>query len=320
MTRVSIVIPTYNRESFISECIDSCLHQSNTRLEPEIIIVDDGSTDVTASCISKYGNLVRYIPQTVNRGRNFVRNVGLEVCTGKYVKFLDSDDLLLPNTLGLEVQIAEETGADIVISGWREESLESNGKIVESRTQAAPVMSSILDDVLAGKAVPTSAALYRRSLVSGLRWDEALRELDDWDWFIQASIRAKVIKTAGHTSYVWRQHNGQGIRSYSMLGNAKAHHYILRKLERELNSRNELSEIRMHRLAQYFYKELRVLALYDLSLFNSALIHIKELDGSFQPREEERQWGMKVACRLLGVRRAVLLHCKIKKALRKDQI
>ena len=68
----------------------------------------------------------------------------------------------------------------------------------------APTMDAIVDSLLAGKAVPTSAAIYSRALVSELRWDEELRKLDDWDWFIRAALRARKIVRAPMIAYSWR--------------------------------------------------------------------------------------------------------------------
>ena len=72
----------------------------------------------------------------------------------------------------------------------------------------------------------------------------------------------------------------------------------------------------MPRLAQYFYKELRVLSLHDRDAFEAAAEHIRSLDPSFQPRDEERQRLMRIMARIVGFRNAVLLHSAIKRALK----
>jgi len=169
---------------------------------------------------------------------------------------------------------------------------------------------------LAGRAIPTSAGLYSREMLGDLRWDEQLRKLDDWDWFIRAALRAKKIARANTLAYSWRQHATQGIRSESMLRNAREHHVILKKLEEALAERGELTRERQKRLAQYFYKEMRVLSLYDKPGFEWGVRHIYQLDADFVPRDEERQWWMRVACRLLGVRRALSMHSAAKKYIK----
>jgi len=68
-------------------------------------------------------------------------------------------------------------------------------------------------------------------------------------------------------------------------------------------------------MAQYYYKELRVLSLHDRAAFAESVNHIRELDPRFQPFDEERLWYMRVAARLLGFERATLMHSKVKRAI-----
>ena len=180
-----------------------------------------------------------------------------------------------------------------------------------------PIIEPVIDSLLAGNAVPTSAALYSRSLVCDLKWDEDLRKLDAWDWFVRAALHARKIIRTRTTSYSWRQHPTQGIRSETMLRNAREHHTILKKLEEALAERGELTRERQKRLAQYFYKEMRVLSLYDRPGFEWGVRHIYQLDTNFVPRDEERQWWMRVACRFLGVRRALSMHSATKKCIKR---
>jgi hypothetical protein len=229
---------------------------------------------------------------------------------------LDSDDTLEPGTLRIELAAARNTDADIVISGWQtvERACAGNADVVARFDP--PIMEPVIDGLIAGRAVPTSAAMYSRTLVCDLRWDEELRKLDDWDWFIRAALRAAKINRVDVVSYSWRQHSAQGIRSETMLRNAREHHIILSKLEAALAAVGVLTSARKRLLAQYFYKELRVLALHDKQGFERGIRHIYELDPSFAPRDEERQWWMKLACRVLGVRSALRVHSAAKKFLK----
>ena len=95
----SIITPTFNRAKYIVTAIESVLAQSFTNFE--LIIVDDGSKDETASLIAPFicaDKRVSYIHQE-NKGRSVARNVGIDIAKGKYVCFLDSDDFWLPNHL-----------------------------------------------------------------------------------------------------------------------------------------------------------------------------------------------------------------------------
>jgi hypothetical protein len=104
-----------------------------------------------------------------------------------------------------------------------------------------------------------------------------------------------------------------------MLANAREHHRILQKIEERLAKDALLTPARRRRLAQYFYKEMRVLSLHDRDAFDAAAVHIRDLDPHFQPRDEEQQQSMRVLARLLGFRNAILLHSAIKSALKRER-
>ncbi|MGL4576263.1 MAG: glycosyltransferase family 2 protein [Burkholderiaceae bacterium] len=94
--RVSIAINNYNYERYIGQAIESCLAQTHPDLE--IIVVDDGSTDRSWDLIQAFGPRVRSV-QTINGGQGAAYNHGFELCTGEFVLFLDSDDVLAPTAI-----------------------------------------------------------------------------------------------------------------------------------------------------------------------------------------------------------------------------
>lgn len=115
MPAVSIIIPVYNVERFLGECLDSVLAQ--TFGDFEAVCVNDGSTDRSTQILEAYAAVdsrIRIITQE-NGGLSAARNTGLAHALGKYVAFLDSDDLLTPDMLEKTVSKADETQADIVI-------------------------------------------------------------------------------------------------------------------------------------------------------------------------------------------------------------
>lgn len=104
---VSIVIPTYNAERFLAETIRSALHQ--TYRDIEVIVADDGSTDGTKGVVAdfiKKDPRVKYVYQK-NAGQSAARNAAIAAAKGKYVAFLDSDDLFLPEKIETQVGYLE---------------------------------------------------------------------------------------------------------------------------------------------------------------------------------------------------------------------
>ena|SRR5579859_8189540 len=105
MRKVSVIIPTYNRERFVAKAIESVLNQTFDDLE--VIVIDDGSTDGTRRILESYGERIRFICQE-NAGASAARNTGIEAAKGEWLAFLDSDDEWTPGYLAKQIQRAGE--------------------------------------------------------------------------------------------------------------------------------------------------------------------------------------------------------------------
>jgi glycosyltransferase involved in cell wall biosynthesis len=110
----STIIPTYNRRELLRRTIQSVLSQHQA--EPEVIVVDDGSTDGTMEMLASLAPRVRTLRQT-NRGPGAARNLGMTYASGDYIAFLDSDDLWFPWTLKIYRQVIEQHGRPAFIAG-----------------------------------------------------------------------------------------------------------------------------------------------------------------------------------------------------------
>ncbi|WP_307993371.1 glycosyltransferase family 2 protein [uncultured Clostridium sp.] len=112
---VSIIIPVYNAASFLSECLDSVINQTYKNLE--IICVNDGSTDASLSIIKKYAKKdkrIRYYTQK-NKGQSAARNIGIKMCKGEYISFIDSDDMIDLHTISVAVDLFLNEHVDMVL-------------------------------------------------------------------------------------------------------------------------------------------------------------------------------------------------------------
>ena len=115
MPKVSIIVPVYNVERYLRQCLDSLVNQTYQNIE--IICVDDGSTDASSEILTEYAlknSKVRVIRQE-NSGLSVARNVGFSFATGKYVMYVDSDDWIDVCTCEKAVFKAEEHAADLVM-------------------------------------------------------------------------------------------------------------------------------------------------------------------------------------------------------------
>lgn len=103
--KVSVLMPVWNREKYINECIDSILAQTFTDFE--LILVDDGSSDNTVNIIKEYSDSRIKLFECPHKGIVDALNFGLTQCTGEYVARMDSDDIMFPNRLKEQVEFLD---------------------------------------------------------------------------------------------------------------------------------------------------------------------------------------------------------------------
>ncbi|SIR75203.1 glycosyltransferase family 2 protein [Natronorubrum thiooxidans] len=139
MTRVSVVIPTYNRARTLPRAIDSALEQTVDDLE--VVVVDDGSTDETGSVLASYEDpRVRPVVHATNQGANVARNTGIEHASGEYVAFLDSDDTWHPEKLERQLARLEQRSSEWV-GAYCDSAFELSGTGSRLRTAVAAVLA-----------------------------------------------------------------------------------------------------------------------------------------------------------------------------------
>lgn len=155
MINVSVIIPLYNAENYIRDCVLSLLAQTLTNFE--IIIVNDGSTDGSVAAIS---DLIEqqekiHLINKKNNGAAAARNTGLEAAKGKYISFVDHDDWVAPDFLKNRVQICEKHQLDILCSTYQE--IHKDGRIYQRQLK-----SEILQ--LSTEPYTSGAALYLKQI------------------------------------------------------------------------------------------------------------------------------------------------------------
>ena len=155
---ISVIIPTYNCERYITQAIVSILQQQNC--EYEVIVIDDGSTDQTEEILKPYQNLMRYLRQQ-NQGVAAARNRGIAEARGELIAFLDADDYFLPDKLAAQAAIfAKRPNIGIVHSGWQR--VNSQGKKLLEVRPWENVAQLDLEGWLRWKPVLPSAMMFRR--------------------------------------------------------------------------------------------------------------------------------------------------------------
>jgi CDP-glycerol glycerophosphotransferase len=169
MATISVVVPVYNVEEYLDECLTSLLRQ--TARDLEVLIVDDGSTDASAAIAQRYAardERIRIITRP-NGGLGAARNTGIEEATGEYLAFLDSDDVLPPTAYELLLNSLEKTGSDFATGNVH--------RLTAAGTSQAPFLRAVFArdrprthvkrfrELISDRIVPNK--LWRRSF-----WDE----------------------------------------------------------------------------------------------------------------------------------------------------
>ena len=173
MAIISIIVPVYNAEKYLSRCIDSILRQ--TFADFELILVNDGSSDKSKEICEKYSGSdprIKLINQK-NSGVSAARNTGLDNASGEYIGFVDSDDFIEKNMYEELYNILKKTGADISVCGIKDVFSEETGNFQKSENKVLTFdVKSALECILSGKLLTMYSVnkLYKRELFENLRY------------------------------------------------------------------------------------------------------------------------------------------------------
>jgi glycosyltransferase involved in cell wall biosynthesis len=241
---VSVVMPAYNVAPYISETLDSVFAQ--TFVDYEVIVVNDGSPDTTEleQALEPYLARILYLKQE-NRGAGAARNAGLQAARGKYVAFLDADDVWLPHYLSEQLKFIEEGDYDLVYT----DALLFGDSPLAGRTfmQIAPSIGEVtFHSLISGECnVITSGVVARRALVlEAGSFDEGLRNSQDFELWVRlvrrgarAAYQRKVLlRYRYHENSLSGDALNQIKRELRVLGQIETS-YDLTPLEREEVSR-----------------------------------------------------------------------------------
>lgn len=311
---VSILIPAYNAERWISETIESALSQ--TWPKKEIIIVDDGSSDKTFSVANRYSSKILKVVTQKNCGASSARNMAFSLCQGDYIQWLDADDLLAPYKIETQLKYS---------GGDRNDRLYSSafGKFYDYK-RARYVPNSLWQDLepvewllkkLAENLWISSATwLVSRELteLAGL-WDESLSLDDDGEYFCRLVSMSHGVKFVEEAKSYYRVGNAD---SLSKRTSAKACQSLFRSTMLCINYLRSLEESErvkaacldyLHVWIPYFYPEKEDILRQIREL-------ARELGGELRP--PTLGWKYFVVEKLFGYKKArkaqrIIRKCKI---------
>jgi glycosyltransferase involved in cell wall biosynthesis len=238
--RVSIVIPTYNTAGYISETLNSIFIQSYE--DYEIIVVDDGSTDNTREVLEPYMENTRYIYQE-NRGRAGARNTGIKAAKGKYIAFLDSDDLwATADKLGTQVDMMESNQNIDFLFGDKQRFSDNGTIVIASMFKERHYDENFFGDplyvrdaykkLLQEPYIPTGTIIMKKECFDRAGFFDETIYAEDWEFW----LRIALFNQLAYSSEIWeleRDREGSGSKNLKAvyLSNVQA----LEKHEREFN-------------------------------------------------------------------------------------
>ena len=253
MPRVSVIIPTHERPQLLARAVKSAQAAGT---EVEVIVIDDASTDETAEVCRNLPD-INYVRVDRNQGVAGARNIGILVSTGRYIAFLDDDDLRLPGSLDIQIEALEahpEAGFACGAMIMADQDYHHNGEVVRPR-QSGDVFWELLE--LDFPVMPLCAVIRKECFLRAGLLNRRVSGIDDWDIFTRIAELYPVLVLEAPVG-VYRQptpFSGQGSSARAaQLRRAARHQLNLLRLPRAaaapLHQRRAIRKRMLNRISE----------------------------------------------------------------------
>lgn len=205
---VSVIVPTYERAGWITKSLDTVWGQTYRPIE--LLIVDDGSTDETENVVDEWikkhnGDdffITKYFYQK-NNGPASARNVGIRHSRGRYLQFLDSDDLMIPEKISLQVDLMRHEGTPICIGDYLH--VDKNGQIISAKTRDYTIQQ-IIEEFIAVLTVPplVDRTCFNEDM---LLWNSNISKKEDKGYYIKLLMVIDRLSYVNKYLYRWVRHS-----------------------------------------------------------------------------------------------------------------
>lgn len=211
---ISVIIPTFNSARFLSKAIKSALEQSYQNIE--ILVVDDGSTDETERIVKKWqkkDKRIRYLKHKKQKGLSAARNTGIGASKGKFIAFLDADDIWMEDKLEKQIKKIKK-GADLVYSDaiLIDEEGKKKKKTLWEEIKVMPRAGKDCLKFLFQKnfIVPASSLILKKEIFKKIGgFDERLRSVEDYDFCLRIVAQGCKISYLNSPTLFYRRSSQQ---------------------------------------------------------------------------------------------------------------
>lgn len=257
MKKVSVIIPVYNTEKWVEECI--CSVQKGGYENIEIVVVDDGSYDNSGDIINRLLSSdprIMYVHKK-NGGAAVARESGMKVSTGDYILFVDSDDCIKEGAIKMMVDCAEETDADMVFSDYLLLYNSYPSAILNMNPKGADISTG--ENYLRNRIeCYTCMKLFKRDLLEGVV-QQKLSVCEDLFFLVQVLIKCKKIEHIAKPLYIYRQTENSIMRASRerTVGEWLKHALQMRELLPTLEMPRDIKEVFYYENIHTIYRFIR---------------------------------------------------------------
>lgn len=210
MKKVSVIIPVYNVEEYLEDCLNSIINQSIGIKNIEVIIINDGSSDNSINIVNEYKKKYSdwIVVDRVNKGVSISRNEGIELATTKYLMFLDSDDYLDKDTLKEMYEIIEKESADVVMGRMRAFNSKGFYTYYSDKIITKYEVFNLKEKKNAIKLTSVCCKLYKKELIKDIKFPPNLRHEDNY-FSVSVCTKAKKMVAVPKHYYYRRYREGE---------------------------------------------------------------------------------------------------------------
>ncbi|SFH67159.1 Glycosyltransferase involved in cell wall bisynthesis [Selenomonas ruminantium] len=274
---ISIIVPVYNCKEYLSNCINSLINQSYTKIE--IIIIDDGSNDGTSEICDEWqkkDSRIKVI-HTNNFGVSHARNIGLDNMSGSYVGFVDADDWVDTDTYELLLREMIEKNAEVSGGGYICNDVRGDKIIFCKRKSKVYSRDEILQEIFSPREPRLLCwelcdKLFKRDLINNVRFNESIGTAEDMLFFWQMMKRVHRFAYSPLFKYHYRMRSGSAVHS-GISPKTISSLYAVREIMNSARTENDdLKYIIWKQYVRYLVGCTRQMLVYDAKKYEEDIL------------------------------------------------